>query len=422
MVYEQLYESDQGVAFTLCNTDGNRKLLESEKQELEEPILESELLYSVKSMSPGKTPGSDGLTPAFYIKFWNLLAAPLSKAFNLAYDKRKLHISARRGILNLIPKKDKDPLYIKNWRPITLLNTDYKILAKVLANRMKKFLDKLVSKDQTGFMQGRNIATNIRKIIDIDEYCTQNNISACILSVDFEKCFNTIEIKSIDNILDYYGFGIKYRTWVTLLFSDMLICTLNNGYSSEYFTPTRGLFQGNPIASYLYLLTGQVLNDLIMKNAKVRGIDMGGKELKMIQFADDLNMPLLFEQQVLDETLNELRLFKNQVGLQISLSKSCIYQIGRAKNTAIKLESQGIPWTDDLIKVLGIDISNTQDMQKINIDPLLDRMQGVTNTWKTRDLGLVGKVLVINSLLMSLLVYRLVVLPKLSKDYIDKIN
>lgn len=100
---------------------------------------------------------------------------------------------------------------------------------------------------------------------------------------------------------------------------------LSNGYTSEYFPVQRGLLQGNNIASYLFLLTGQILNDRIAQNGKIKGIKVGEVEIKSIQFADDLNMPMLFNQESLSEAIKELKLFQNQVGLQINLDKSVIY-------------------------------------------------------------------------------------------------
>lgn len=164
-----------------------------------------------------------------------------------------------------------------------------------------------------------------------------------------------------------------------------------------------------------------MLHDQIIKNTKIQGILLGDIEVKAIQFADDLNMPLLFKQEVLDAVLAELELFQKQVGLSINLSKSYIYKIGLAKNTSKILFIYGIP-IEESVKVLGIDIASKNEIEKLNVDPLIQKMQCVADMWKTRDLSLVGKVLVINTLLMSLLVYRLSVLPLLSKVYIDRIN
>ena len=116
-------------------------------------------------MALGKSPGTDGLPAEFYKVFWNNISDLLLNAINYGYENGQLSISQRRGIIRLIPKKDSDPHFIKNWRPITLLNSDYTISAKAIANRIKKTLPKVINEDQTGFIKGRFIGENI-KLID----------------------------------------------------------------------------------------------------------------------------------------------------------------------------------------------------------------------------------------------------------------
>lgn len=420
--YQELYQSDQTVKFSLENSNEDRKLSIEERDALETPLTDHEILTSLKSMASGKTPGSDGLTPAFYTCFWDSLSTPLLCAFNYAKQQGQLHISARRGILSLIPKKDRDNCYIKNWRPITLLNTDYKILSKAIANRVQKYLSKLISLDQTGFMKDRNISTNIRKIIDIDEYCRNESIEAILLSVDAEKCFDKVETRYIDRIMDYFNFGPNLIEWVKILFKNIMVCTLNYGFISEHFNVSQGLLQGNPIASYIYLLVAQTLNDKIAQNPLIKGINLRGNEIKTIQFADDLNLPLLFDQETLTQVLKELRDFKSQTGMTINVDKSCIYRIGAIADSTIILNSQGIPWVNSLVNVLGVTVTKKENLEQVNVEPLINKMQARLNMWKARDLSIVGKVMVLNSLIMSIFVYRFSVIPLVSKNIIHRIN
>ena len=115
-------------------------------------------------MEPDKTPGTDGLPDDFYKVFRNDIADYPVNSINYAFGKGQLLVTQRRGIIKLIPKKDAEPDLIKNWRPITLLNCDYKIAAKAIANCLKKVIPKLVNSDQTGFIKGRFIGENIRLI------------------------------------------------------------------------------------------------------------------------------------------------------------------------------------------------------------------------------------------------------------------
>lgn len=271
-------------------------------------------------------------------------------------------------------------LVTSNWRPKTLLNTDCKISAKVIANRLKKNLDKLISKDQTGFMQGRNISSNIQKIMDLSSYCEKENVDAIVLVADFENCFDSIELRSVDKILHYFGFGPNIRSMVQLLFQDIQLSVLSNGYTTDWFDLERGLLQGNPVASYLYLYTGQLLNDRLMANHSIKGININGQEIKSIQFADDLNLPLLFDQQSLSQAIAELQMFQQQVGLKINLNKSLIYRIGALKNSTCILNSQGIEWTNLQVKILGINVVDDQKLEQANIEPLIDKMRIVCDT------------------------------------------
>ena len=143
-------------------------------------------------MASEKTPGSDGLPCEFYKVFWNDLAEILLNALNFSFETGQLSISQRRGIVKLIPKKDAELSLIKNWRPLTLLNCDYKIASKAIASRIKTFLPKLISDDQTGFLKGRCISENIRLLDIVIKYTEGRKIPGLLLFIDFEKAFDTL--------------------------------------------------------------------------------------------------------------------------------------------------------------------------------------------------------------------------------------
>ena len=111
-----------------------------------------------------KTPGDDGFTKEFYE------ATALLESFNAGFKNGQLSVSQKRGIISLIPKDENNLTTLSNWRPITLLNVDYKILAKVIAKRIELVLPKLIHSDQTGFIKGRYIGQNVRLLEDILEY------------------------------------------------------------------------------------------------------------------------------------------------------------------------------------------------------------------------------------------------------------
>ena len=133
------------------------RLTTTQAMSLEGPVTLSELGNALKSMKNNKTPGIDGFPSEFFKVFWCKLKYLTLRAFNLCYKKGILSVTLRQSIINCIPKGDKPRQYLKNWRPISLLCVLYKLLSTVIANRLKKVLDHLISKSQNGFIQGCNI-------------------------------------------------------------------------------------------------------------------------------------------------------------------------------------------------------------------------------------------------------------------------
>ena len=171
--FKNLYSSHKGAQHVEDSNsfleDSTRKLLASdEKKHCEGPLTKAECLQAVKNMESDKTPGTDGLPADFYKVFWNDIS-----------DYPVNSVTQRRGIIELIPKKDAEPDLIRNWRPITLLNCDYKIAAKAIANRLKKVNPKLVNSDQTGFIKGRFIGENIRLIDSVINFAVAKIFRDC---------------------------------------------------------------------------------------------------------------------------------------------------------------------------------------------------------------------------------------------------
>ena len=118
-------------------------------------------------MQSGKTPGSDGSTSEFYKCFWEDIKTEVIASINYGFDKGQLSICQRRGIISLLPKKDKPTNLLNNLRPISLLNTDYKIATKAIARRLENILPFIINPDQTGYIKGRYIGENVRLISDM---------------------------------------------------------------------------------------------------------------------------------------------------------------------------------------------------------------------------------------------------------------
>ena len=167
-------------------------------------------------------------------------------------DSEKLPHSQSKGILTLLYKKGERE-DIKNWRPLTLLNVDYKIVSKLLANRIKPKLCKLIHPDQRGFVPGRSIHEANRLIQDIIDYANMRNDNGSIIFLDQEKAFDRVEWEWLDTCLIKYNFGNKFRSWVNMLLKDAKTCIKTNGHISNYFKITRSARQGlSYITSFIH--------------------------------------------------------------------------------------------------------------------------------------------------------------------------
>ena len=164
-IYQSKNTNPESNEFSHFFDSANLKTLDNEEAECCEGLLTiKECSEALNKFQNNKTPGSDGLTIEFYRHFWNFVALFMVDSFNYGFGNRHLSISQRLGIISLIPKKDKNVEYLKNWRPVSLLNSDYKIATNAIALRMEKVLPKIIHESQTGYVKGRYIGESIRTI------------------------------------------------------------------------------------------------------------------------------------------------------------------------------------------------------------------------------------------------------------------
>ena len=201
---------------------------------------------------------------------------------------------ALKGIITLIPKKGRDSRYLRHLRPITLLNTCYKLIEKCLANRLKPLLQSLIHEDQKGFLANRRISSNIRCILDIMEYVNNTDTSVnddyVILSLDYEKCFDRVEIPALLGALKYFNFRDKFINFTKTIYNGAKSCVTNNGYCSSFFEVTRSIKQGGPCSSYFFLLVAEILAIRLRSNERIQGINIGDFKKLFGQYADDMDI------------------------------------------------------------------------------------------------------------------------------------
>ena len=418
--YEKLYTDNPKVKYSMSIKSKEPISMEN-KNTMDKPVTLAELQVAVRHFAPNKTPGVDGILAEFYRIYFDQIGQLLHDALMYGYEQNKLHISARRGVLTLIPKKDRNLLFLNGWRPLTILSLDYKILAKALDNRLKLVLPKVISDHQTGFMEGRNIMHNIVNLLLIVEDAKRKRLENLILLIDFEKCFDMISHTAIVGSLRYFGIGEEFIRWVMLLFAEFELCTQNNGHISRWFKPTRGVHQGCNISPHLFNCCGQVFSDLFYQNDKIDGYAVEDIIYLLSQFADDTSMFLKASSENLDEVTKTLQIAETQLGLKVNYNKTTIYRTGSLHNTNARYYSQrNFAWSDLPIYTLGVHITNNyKDMVTLNVLPCIEKARSVLNMWFHKDLTLTGRVLVANTLVESLFVYRFGVIPTIPQDILN---
>ena len=285
--YNDLYDQDKDVSFNMLNTFGI-KVSEECRLQQEEQITLEELGHAIKQMSNNKTPGEDGIPIDFYKVFWAQLKEVFYSMVMECYNIGKMHRTTRRGVLNLIPKPSKDSRYIKNLRPITLLNSDYKAIEKVIANKMMPALQEIIHPDQRGFEKNRRISVNIRKMLDIMHQAEVEDLEAVVLSLDFVKCFDKCSFSILHGSLEFFGFGQIVRDWTRILYEDFTVRIQNNGNFSESISIKKGVHQGGCCSSVYFLVIAEILALALRSNDEIEGITLKDIRNLLNQFADDM--------------------------------------------------------------------------------------------------------------------------------------
>ena len=384
-----------------------RKLNNFESNSCEGGITANECDRVLSKFKENKSPGSDGLPIEFYKQFWHLLKDHMISIFNEAFDNEKLSDSQNQGILTLLHKKG-DPQLLKNYRPISLLNTDYKILMHVLANRMHTVLHKIISEDQNGYVKKRFIGYNIRLIEDIIYYQNKQSSDSYLAFIDFEKAYDTLEWEFLFKTLKFYIFGPTFIKWIRTTYKSPSISIKSNGWLSESFEMKRGVRQGCPISSLLFILTAEILAHKLRLNANITGINIGqfcdnnsNRVVKLRQYADD--MILLGTNEIsLKHSFKEISKFTAVAGPKLNMDKTEILVTGEYQNVATFCDKK----VAKSVNCLGIEVGHDLELcEKINWANKIEKIQRLLIQWKKRHLTIFGKIIVIKTLALSQIIY-----------------
>ena len=421
--YAKLYQEDEDVKFELENVYNVRISKETYEKQTKE-ITYTEVACAAKQLKNESCPGFDGISIDFIKFFWKYLGEIIYELVIEVTNRKKLHESALLGIINVIPKPQKNSKILANLRPITLLDSDYKIVEKIIANRMMDGLEEIIHENQQGFMPNRRAAVNIRRMFEIISLTEREKIDGAILSLDFEKCFDKISFSAIFGALEFFGFADNIIEWVRTIYIGFRARIQNSGFFSEDIEIMKGVHQGGPVSSLLFLCCAEVLALTIRNDEQIKGIPV--KEIRELlgQYADNADMYLLHEEKNVKKVFEVLERFKRHTGFCLNYNKTTIMRIGSLKDSDAQIYTgKPIAWTNKPINVLGVWVgTDVKECLHKNYEQMVEKTKNITVTWKDRSLSLFGKISIINTLIASLFVYKMTVLPNIPVQIIKEIE
>lgn len=328
-------------------------LNEEQNKTLIEDITEKELRIAISKVKINKSPGSDGYTAEWYKELKEELIPVMLLTMNWILKKAQVPSSCKEAIISAIPKENKDKLECASYRPICVLNTDYKLFTSIMARRLEKFLPNLIHNDQTGFIRERQIQDNVRRTLQIINHIQKNKIEAMVISIDAEKSFDSVNWNFLYRVLHTFGFHENIIKTIQALYDNPTARIKINGYLSNSIKQQRGTRQGCACSPLLFALYLEPLAQYIRQNKEVEGINIHEKEHKLACYADDILIFLGQPSNSLPKLMQSFEYFGRLSGYRVNMSKTQLLKYNYIPSEEIKNKYQ-LAWQTEYFKYLGV--------------------------------------------------------------------
>ena len=368
-------------------------------EQCEGEITLKECEIALKNMANYKTPGLDGLPKEFYVFAFPYIGNTFVDLLNRCWKEKILPKSQREGLITLICKDSTQSDDLSKWRPISLLNIDYKILSKVLSMRLRAVIGEIVHPDQTCSIPGRSILDNVHLIRNLIEYTDDKNSGAAIISLDQSKAFDRVSHDYLFKVLHTFGFGEQFISLVKLLYTDIFSKVLANGYISEQFPVERSVRQGCSLSPLLYVLCMEPFAQKIRTSPMIRGLHLPGSmnELRICQYADDTNL-FVSDITSVRHILILVELYELVSGAKLNKQKTFGMWLGKWKNRIDKPAE--LNWTSKCTKFYGVYLGSEEANLK-NWDIILSKFRNCVNLYSRRVLSFRGRSVILKSVLCT---------------------
>ena len=298
-----------------------------------------EVWQALQQMHPTKSPGSDGMSPIFYQKYWDVVGPSVSNCVLQVLNSGVM----RKGIndtyiyICLIPKT-KNPQKITEYRRISLCNVIYKLISKVLANGLKKILNVVITEAQSAFVPGRLITNNVMVAFETMHSIAKKRKGKegpMTIKLDMSKAYNRVEWAYLESMMRKLGFNEKWISLIMMCVTMVSYSVLINGEPRGNIIPSRDLCQGDPISPYLFVLCTKGLLAII-RQKEVVGLIKGAPLISHLFFADD---SIIFCRATMEECKQValvLDTYEKESGQKLSRDKTSLFF---SKNTSGEIQS-----------------------------------------------------------------------------------
>ena len=296
-----------------------------------------------------------------------------------------------------------------------------KIGSKAIAKRLEDVLPRVVHHNQCAYVKDRTICDAVRSIEDILDYTKRYQIEGRLISIDFKKAFDSVSRDFLFRALFAFHFGPSFIQWISTFYNNISSCVLNNGFSTAPFEVQRGVRQGDPLSSYLFIIFSGMLTVSIRSNKNIQGIMVDGEEIKLELFADDLTAFLLNDNSLL-EFLELLKRFGECSGLKINYVKSEMMLLGDCAYSLLNHSLFKSVKMKAYVKILGIHFTyNYRIKHKMNFDELITSIKAKLRIWRWRDLTIIGRIQIVKTFIIPIFLYRASMIC-LDKEFVNEAN
>ncbi|KAK3567956.1 hypothetical protein QTP86_027412 [Hemibagrus guttatus] len=405
--YSKLYSSEWSGAQVVEDSFlvGLPKLSERVARELDRELSLEELHEALQRIENGRASGIDGLPAEFYKAFWAVIGQDVLDVLRDSIQRGELLVSCRRAVLTLLPKKE-DLTHLKNWRPVSLLCTDYKLLSKALASRLTKVMEWLIHQDHTYCVPDRSIFDNMYLNHDILDVSRLWGLKTGLIFLDQEKAFDRVEHEYLWKVLEAFGFNPGFVAMIRVLYCEIESVLKVNGGLCAPFRVYRGIRQGCSLSGMLYSLAIEPLLNKLRSHLSGFNIPHTNASVYLSAYADDLVVMINTQEDVnvLTAILNDFQILSSA---KVNWTKSEAILVGEWGGGQPSLPG-GLVWKRGGFKYLGVYLGTNEFLNK-NWEGSAEHVKGRLSRWKrlVPKMSYRGRTLVINNLAASSLWHKL---------------